>query len=53
MASLAFSLLGAAPTTVSGVASLVHGIEGLFGKGNGSAEKAAVICSLQSGVQSE
>lgn len=51
MASIAFGLLSAAPTIITGVASLVHGIEHLFGKGNGSAKKAAVISAFQGGIE--
>lgn len=51
MASIAFGLLSAAPTIISGVASLVHGIEGLFGKGNGAAKKAAVLSAFQGGIE--
>lgn len=51
MASIAFGLLSAAPTIISGVASLVHGIEHLFGKGNGTAKKAAVLSAFQGGIE--
>ena len=50
MASMAFSLLTAAPTIVQGIASLVHGIENIFGKGNGGAKKAAVLQAFQGGM---
>lgn len=46
MATLAFSLLGAAPQIITGVATLVHSVETIFGKGNGSAKKAAVVAAL-------
>jgi len=51
MAAMAFGLLSAAPTIISGVASLVHGIEGLFGKGNGAAKKAAVLNAFSGGIE--
>ena len=51
MSSFAFGLLSAAPTIVTGITSLVHGIEHLFGKGNGQAKKAAVISAFQGGIQ--
>lgn len=51
MASIALSLLGAAPTLIQGISSLVHGIENIFGKGNGAAKKAAVLSAFQGGVQ--
>ena len=51
MASIAVGLLGAAPTLIQGVASLVHGIESLFGKGTGSAKKAAVLSAFNGAVQ--
>lgn len=46
MAAIAFSLLGAAPSIISGVAGLVHAVESIFGKGNGAAKKAAVVSVL-------
>lgn len=46
MAALAFSLLGAAPQIITGIAGLVHSVESIFGKGNGSAKKAAVVSVL-------
>jgi uncharacterized membrane protein HdeD (DUF308 family) len=51
MASMALGLLTAAPTIVQGIASLVHGIENIFGKGSGAAKKAAVLSAFQGGVQ--
>lgn len=51
MASIAIGLLGAAPTIIQGVASLVHGIENLFGKGTGAAKKAAVLSAFNGAVQ--
>jgi hypothetical protein len=50
MATLALGLLTEAPAIVSGVASMVHGIEGLFGKGNGAAKKAAVQAAVSGAV---
>lgn len=43
MASIALAVLGAAPTIIQGISGLVHGIESLFGHGNGQAKKAAVV----------
>lgn len=50
MASIALAVLGAAPTIIQGISSLVHGIEGIFGKGNGQAKKQAVIQAFQGAV---
>jgi hypothetical protein len=50
MAALALGLLGAAPTIIQGISSIVHGIEHLFGKGNGAAKKQAVLTAFNSGV---
>lgn len=50
MATLAIGLLTEAPAMISGVASMVHGIEGLFGKGNGAAKKAAVQAAVSGAV---
>lgn len=51
MATMALGLLTAAPTIVQGISSLVHGIEHLFGKGSGSAKKAAVLSAFQGGIE--
>lgn len=51
MATMALGLLTAAPTIIQGVASLVHGIEHLFGKGSGAAKKAAVMSAFQGGIE--
>lgn len=50
MASIALAVLGSAPTIIQGISGLVHGIESLFGKGNGAAKKAAVIQAFQGAV---
>ncbi len=50
MATLALGLLSEAPAMVSGVAAMIHGIEGLFGKGNGKAKKAAVLGAVSGAV---
>jgi hypothetical protein len=50
MASIALGLLGAAPTIITGITNLVHGIEALFGKGNGAAKKAAVLSAFSGGI---
>ena len=50
MASIALAVLGAAPTIIQGVAGLVHGIENLFGHGNGAAKKAAVVQAFNGAV---
>ncbi len=52
MATMALGLLTAAPTLIQGIASLVHGIEHLFGKGSGAAKKAAVMSAFQGGIDS-
>lgn len=51
MAAMALSLLTDAPAIVHGVASLIHGFEGLFGKGNGTAKKAAVLQAFKGGTE--
>ena len=51
MATIALSLLADAPAIVHGIASLVHGFEGLFGKGNGIAKKAAVLQAFNGGTE--
>jgi hypothetical protein len=51
MATMALGLLTAAPTIIQGVASLVHGIEHLFGKGSGAAKKAAVLSAFSGGIE--
>ena len=48
---MALGLLSAAPTIITGISSLVHGIENLFGKGNGQAKKAAVLSAFNGGIQ--
>jgi hypothetical protein len=50
MASIALAVLGAAPTIIQGITSLVHGIENIFGKGNGQAKKQAVLQAFQGAV---
>lgn len=50
MATMALGLLTQAPTIIHGVVSLVHGIESIFGKGNGAAKKAAVLSVFQGGA---
>lgn len=50
MATIALSLLADAPGIIHGVAALVHGFEGLFGKGNGAAKKAAVLQAFKGGT---
>jgi len=50
MATMALGLLTAAPTIIQGISSLVHGIENIFGKGNGKAKKAAVLQAFQGGL---
>lgn len=47
MASIALAVLGAAPTIIQGISSLVHGIENIFGHGNGKAKKQAVVNAFQ------
>lgn len=51
MATMAVSLLTNAPAIIHGVAALVHGFEGLFGKGNGAAKKAAVLQAFKGGTE--
>jgi hypothetical protein len=51
MATLAIGLLTEAPAMISGVAAMVHGVESLFGKGNGAAKKAAVQAAVGGAVQ--
>jgi len=51
MATMALSLLTDAPAIIHGIAALVHGFEGLFGKGNGAAKKAAVLQAFKGGTE--
>jgi len=51
MASIALGLLGSAPAIIQGIASLVHGIEGIFGKGKGGSKKAAVTQAFNGAVE--
>ena len=51
MAMMALSLLTDAPAIIHGIAALVHGFEGLFGKGNGQAKKAAVLQAFKGGTE--
>lgn len=47
MASIALALIGSAPTLIQGIASLIHGVENIFGHGSGAAKKAAVVQAFQ------
>ena len=50
MASIALAVLGAAPSIIQGISGLVHGIENIFGKGNGQAKRAAVLQAFQGAI---
>jgi hypothetical protein len=50
MAAAIIPIIAAAPQIVQGVASLVHSIEHLFGKGNGESKKAATQAALSAAI---
>lgn len=51
LVSLGLAVVPEIPSIFHGIVGLIHGIEGLFGKGNGKAKKAALVAALSSGVE--
>lgn len=47
---IVLGLMDEVPTIVSGVTGIVHAVESLFGKGNGTAKKAAALSALSSAI---